>query len=608
LWAALASPFERNGALHSGPNGSNRLAQEKSPYLLQHAHNPVDWYPWGDEAFAKARREGKPIFLSIGYSTCHWCHVMERESFENDSVAELLNRYFVSVKVDREERPDVDRIYMTAMQTMGLGGGWPLSVFLTPDLEPFFGGTYFPPDSRFGRPGMKELLPRIHQAWVEQREQVVATGNRVFQALAQLSATAPGSAERARLFDECFERLAQTYDAEKGGFGNAPKFPSIANLNFLFRYWARDPEQRARARDMALHQLDAMRAGGIQDHLGGGFHRYSTDREWLVSHFEKMLYDQAQIAWAYLEAYQITGRTEYAATARHLFAYVARDLSSKEGAFYSAEDADSEGEEGKFYVWTPDQIDAALGADAPLFRHRYGVTPGGNFEHGTSILYEAHSLEETAEALSIPTADASARLERACMKLLAERAKRVRPHRDDKVLTAWNGLMISAFARGARVLGDAELARRAERAANFVWEKLRDRRTGELKRRWRDGESAGVGQLDDYAYLALGLIDLYGATLEPQWLERAVAVTEAQVERFWDEKDGAFFESPPGDPHVRVRMKADFDGAEMAGSSIAAYTLQRLAGLLDREDWNAKSKRVLDHYARRLQQFPSAIS
>jgi uncharacterized protein YyaL (SSP411 family) len=580
---------------------ANHLAHEKSPYLLQHMYNPVDWYPWGDEAFGKARRENKPIFLSIGYSTCHWCHVMERESFEDDSVAALLNRYFVAIKVDREERPDVDRIYMTAMQAMGMGGGWPLNVFVTPDLKPFFGGTYFPPRGVGGRPGLMEILPRVHETWQTQREQIAESGERVMLALAESNAPDGPAANRAQLFDSTFATFEHSFDAERGGFGTAPKFPSIVNLNYLLRYWARDPEHRANAKTMALKQLDAMRAGGIHDHLGGGFHRYSTDREWLVPHFEKMLYDQAQIAWAYLEGYQVSRDPRDAATARDIFAYVARDMTSPDGAFYSAEDADSEGEEGRFYVWTPAQIEEVLGKeDAALFDARYGVTERGNFEDGATILSEARSVDAVARAHEIAPREAERRLSDARAKLLAARAQRVRPHRDDKVLAAWNGLMISACARGARVLDDPSLAARAARAADFIWDRMRDPRTGELHRRYRDGEVAGAGQLDDYAYVALGCIDLYEETLDPKWLSRAADLTQAQIARFWDEAHGGFFESPAGDPSIAVRMKDSFDGAEMAGNSIAAWNLQMLAVLLDRGDWRGRAGRTLDYYGRRL--------
>ena len=592
----------------AGPRKPNHLAHEKSPYLLQHLYNPVDWHPWGEAAFEQARREGKPIFLSIGYSTCHWCHVMERESFENDAVAELLNRWFVAIKVDREERPDVDRLYMTAAQAMGLGGGWPLNLFLTPGLEPFFGGTYFPPDSGFGRPGLMQVLNRVHQAWTERRAEIEQQGRTVIAALDTLSEPGAGTADRAALLDQAAAYFARTADREHGGFGGAPKFPSTVNLAFLLRRWAHDPSRHHEALELVTRQLDAMRAGGIHDHLGGGFHRYATDGLWLVPHFEKMLYDQAQLAWSYLEGYQVTGRPEYAATARDIFAYVARDLTTPEGAFDSAEDADSEGEEGRFYVWTPAEIEAALpGPEAAWFEYRYGVSATGNFEHGTSILHEAHTLEETAHHFGAVPGVVAERLSRARATLLAVRAKRVRPHRDDKVIVAWNGLMISAFARGARVLGDPDLAARAGRAADFVWTRLHDERTGALGRRWRDGEAAGAGQLDDYAYYALGLQDLYGATHDPRWLERAVRVTEAQIERFYDSDHGGFWESPAGDPSVRVRMKDGFDGAEIAGNSIAALNLTVLGRLLDRRDWLAKAEQTLDYYARRLEGGPAAM-
>jgi hypothetical protein len=579
----------------------NRLVHEKSPYLIQHAYNPVDWYPWGEEAFEKARRENKPIFLSIGYSTCHWCHVMEHESFENDSVAELLNRYFVAIKVDREERPDVDRLYMTALQAMGQGGGWPLNAFLTPELEPFFGGTYFPPHSVAGRPGMMEVLPRIHEVWEQQHEQVVANARKVMEAIASLGASQAAAADRDSLFAQCARYLAQGYDAERGGFSGAPKFPSIVNLNFLIRWWARDPAAHADALAMVCRQLDAMGAGGIHDQLGGGFHRYSTDADWLVPHFEKMLYDQAQLAWAYLEGYQATRDPRYAATARGIFAYVGRDLSAPEGGFYSAEDADSDGEEGKFYVWTPAEVEAIAGQeDAAPFMFRYGVTSPGNFEHGTSILHEAHPMDETAAKFKLPEAEARLEIERVRERLLNARGTRMRPHRDDKVITAWNGLMISAFARGARVLGDDALRDRAARAAEFIWTRLHDPRTGELSRRWRDGEAKVSGQLDDYAYLALGLVDLYQASLDPVWLARAKTIVEGMTARFWDEREGAFFESPAGDAHLKLRMKDGFDGAEMAGNSIAALDLQLLGTLLDRRDWLEQARRTFDYYARRL--------
>ncbi len=591
------------------PSSPNRLAREKSPYLLQHAHNPVDWYPWGDEAFERSRREDKPIFLSIGYSTCHWCHVMERESFENDAVAEMLNANFVPVKLDREERPDVDRLYMTAMQMMGLGGGWPLNVFLTPDLTPFYGGTYFPPQSSHARIGMLDLLPRIEEAWRTQRDQVLTQGAQVIEALSSLGAR-PGEpgGDSATLLERAYESLARSEDEGLGGFGREPKFPQPSNLVLLFHWYARNPGLHREALDMALRQLDAMRLGGIHDHLGGGFHRYSTDRLWLVSHFEKMLYDQSQLAWAYLAAFQLTGQPAHAAAARGIFDYVRRELLSPEGGFYSAEDADSEGEEGRFYVWTPAQVAEVLGPeDAELFCAYFDITPRGNFEHATSIIHVMQPLEALARERGLDTAALAERFERCRVALLAARSLRIRPHLDDKVLTAWNGLMISAFARGARVLGDASLAATAVRAGEFIMTRMCDSATGALLRRYREGEAAAAGQLDDYAYMAYGCLDLYRATFDIVWLERAVSLTEALLERFADDGHGGLFESPAGDPHMRVRMKSDYDGAENSGASIAALVLLALGRLLDRGEWLERAGRLIAFHAGRLERAPVAM-
>jgi hypothetical protein len=591
-----------------GDRPANRLARETSPYLLQHAHNPVDWYAWGEEAFARARDEDRCIFLSIGYSTCHWCHVMERESFENIEVAMLLNTHFVCVKVDREERPDVDRLYMAAAQAMGVGGGWPLNVFLSPELTPFFGGTYFPPTARQGRPGLMELLPRVQAAWSEQRADILAGGERVLEAVRAIASVAGEPAPIEALAAGCARMLSRAHDAVEGGFGNAPKFPSPANLAFLLRWWAREPATRAEARTMALHQLDAMRAGGIHDHVGGGFHRYATDREWLTPHFEKMLYDQALLADAYLDGLQAGGDPAYADVARGIFAYVARDLSAPEGGFYSAEDADSEGEEGLFYVWTPAQLAEALGADeARLVGRHFGVTPQGNFEHGASILHEPHALVDTARTFAMTPGEALTRLAKACATLLEARARRIRPHRDEKILASWNGLMIAAFAHGARVLGDAALAERAARAAEFAWTRLLDHASGALHRHFSAGAAAGEGQLDDHACMARALLELYATTFEPRWLERAARLTEVQITRFWDDADGAFFESPAGDASVRVRMKDGFDGAELAGNSVAAGNLARLAALQPDGPWRVKLDRLLDYHARRLSESPWAM-
>jgi uncharacterized protein YyaL (SSP411 family) len=585
--------------MHSpAPARTNRLAREKSPYLLQHATNPVDWYPWGDEAFARARDEDKPIFLSIGYSTCHWCHVMERESFMNDDVAAALNADFVPVKVDREERPDVDRMYMTAMQALGQGGGWPLNVFLTPGLEPFWGGTYFPPSTTLGRPGLLQILPQLALAWREQRDQIRTTGAQVLALLGTLSGAGGEARPTAELADACAAHLERQHDDEFGGFGGAPKFPSPANLTFLLGRWARGARGAETARRMVLAQLEAMRANGLHDHLGGGFHRYATDRHWRIPHFEKMLYDQALLADAYLDGYLASGDPRWADTARGVFEYVARDLTSPEGAFFSAEDADSEGEEGRFYAWTPAQLATVLGADlARLFAHHYGVSERGNFEHGSSVLHEAHPAADEGTAN---------RLAEARAHLLAARALRIRPYRDDKILTAWNGLMIAALAHGARTLGEPAYAERAERAAEFVWTRLRAA-DGALLRRWRDGEAALAGQLDDHAYFARACRELYAATHEPFWLERAEMVTEAMLARFWDDAEGGLFESPEDADGVRVRLKDGFDGAELAGNSVAADELWRLGMLFERVDWCERAQRSFTFHAGRLAAAPWAM-
>jgi|SRR5262245_1751532 len=599
------------------PARANRLAHEKSPYLLQHAENPVDWYPWGEEAFALARREDRPIFLSIGYSTCHWCHVMERESFMNEEVAALLNRHFVPIKVDREEHPDVDRVYMTALQALGQGGGWPLNVFLTPALRPFWGGTYFPPTSSYGRPGFLDLLPRLAEAWREQRGQVEETGDQVMTLLGTLAR--PGGEPRAtlELGDVCAAYLERQHDEVYGGFGGAPKFPSPANLHFLLRRWARGARNAETARRMALAQLEAMRVNGLHDQLGGGFHRYATDREWRIPHFEKMLYDQALLAEAYVDAYRAAGEARWSETAGGVFEYAARDLSSRDGAFLSAEDADSEGEEGRFYVWTPAQLRAVLGdEDAALVARHYGVSERGNFEHGATVLHVAHHSWDD---------DTLDRLATARVRLLKARGKRVRPHRDDKVITAWNGLMVAALANGARALRAPVLAERAARAAEFVWLNLGNG-DGTLKRRWRDGEAAHDGQLDDHAYFAHGCLELFLATHHPKWLERAAAVTGKMLERFWDHADGGFFDSPAhasdageaGGAHGTPtggaaeagglpRLKDVHDGAELAGNSIAAEVLWRLGAMLERPEWLAHATRSFEFHARRLSSQPWAM-
>ena len=540
---------------------------------------------------------------------------MERESFEDAGIAALLNAGYVPVKVDREERPDVDRVYMAALQSMGLGGGWPLTAFLTPDLAPFYGGTYFPPVARGGMPGLPDVLARVSEAWANERAALEADGAHVLDALAA-HARADADAEAAplaALVDGAFASLARAADPEWGGFGRAPKFPTAANLAFLLRLaeHARAHGDAARADEalrLATHQLARMREGGIHDHLGGGFHRYSVDRRWLVPHFEKMLYDQAQLAVAYLDAFVATGHAPFADAARGIIAYVTRDLDAPGGGFCAAEDADSEGREGAFYAWTPADLARVLGEPAAgRFARRYGVTGGGNFEAGESVLSEALPLATLAAELGAGEADLEREFADARARLFAAREERPRPLRDDKVLTAWNGLMIAACARGAVVLDAPALAARAVRAATFAWTVLRDPATGALARYARAGAARGVGQLDDHANLCVGFLELYRATFDAAWLERALSLAEAMIARFADAESGGFFESPRGDDSVRVRLTSDFDGAETAGNSQAALALVRLAAWTDRADLGAQAAGTLTAFARRLAAHPVAM-
>jgi uncharacterized protein YyaL (SSP411 family) len=589
---------------------TNRLAYEKSPYLLQHAHNPVDWHPWGPEAFEESRREQKPIFLSIGYSTCHWCHVMERESFEDPRIAALLNQHFVPVKVDREERPDVDRVYMRFVQATTGGGGWPMSVWLTPDLKPFFGGTYFPPEDRYGRPGFARVLEQIAEAWRTRREEILESSESVLEELNQR----PGEGEAVAdsgLLDRGFFCLRRTFDARHGGFGGAPKFPQPSNIRFLLRQHARTGGREAL--DMALQTLRAMARGGIRDHLGGGFHRYSVDARWFVPHFEKMLYDQAQLAVAYLEAYQVTGDGFFSAVARSVLDYVLRDLGSPEGGFYSAEDADSAIDpakpevkaEGAFYVWSRGEIEALLGAAASeRFCQVYGVEAAGNVTNdphgefaGKNILYEARPD-------SHPDGGA---LEASRQLLLAARSKRLRPQLDDKILTAWNGLMISALALGAQVLEEQAYLAAARRAAEFLLTRMWDAAGGTLFRRYRAGERAIPGFAADYAMLAQGLLDLYEADFDPEHLEAAVRLTERQIELFEDSSQGGFFEACSEDASLVLRLKDEDDGAEPSSNSVTALNLLRLGEMTGSEDFRQAAERTLGAFASGLHAAPAAM-
>jgi uncharacterized protein len=612
------------------PEHTNRLAQEKSPYLLQHAHNPVDWYPWGEEAFAKARRENKPIFLSVGYSTCHWCHVMAHESFENEDVAAVMNREFVNIKVDREERPDVDRVYMTFVQATTGGGGWPMSVWLTPGLKPFVGGTYFPPEERFGQPAFKSVLERIAAAWKENHDKIVEQGGKIVEALreSQSATTAEGKID-ATILDAAYRQLDRSYDPKEGGFGNAPKFPRPATLNFLTRFYARAPkgESGKHALEMALFTLRKMAAGGMHDHIGGGFHRYSVDRYWHVPHFEKMLYDQAQLAVAYLDAFQITRDRQYESVARDILDYVGRDMTSKEGGFFSAEDADSpvaagadrghaETKEGAFYIWTKKEIDDALGDIAEIFAFHYGVQPHGNAPEGSdpqdefrgeNILIERHTIAETAKHFGKTEGEIRKLLAQGREKLFSIRARRPRPHLDDKIIAAWNGLMISAYARGAQVLDEPRYLEIATRAAKFLRTNLYEEKSKLLYRNYRAGRSDIEGFADDYAFMIQGLLDLYEASFDVEWLKFAVELQETQDRLFFDEKNGGYFSTSGEDKSVFLRMKDDNDGAEPAASSVAALNLFRLAQFRDDKQRSERARKTIDAFATTLSHFPSAI-
>jgi len=628
------------------PAHTNRLAREKSPYLLQHAHNPVDWYPWGEEAFAKARRENKPIFLSIGYSTCHWCHVMAHESFEDEATAAIMNREFVSIKVDREERPDVDRVYMIFVQATTGGGGWPMSVWLTPDLKPFVGGTYFPPVDRYGQPGFKKVLERIAAAWKQDHAKIADQGSKLLEALRESqNAQAETTAKiDNQFFQTAYEQLSRSFDDKEGGFGTAPKFPRPVSLNFLTRFYARDPkgESGKHALEMDLVTLRKMAAGGMHDHLGGGFHRYSVDRYWHVSHFEKMLYDQAQLASAYLDAIQILRdphlnplpgqgeevakrqvRVEFEGVARDILDYVARDLTSKDGGFFSAEDADSlfehgmpEHGEGAFYVWTEKQIDDALGADAAVCKFHFGVQPHGNAPEGSdpqdefrgkNILIQRHTLAETAKHFKKSDDEIRQSLMRSREKLLTIRNKRPRPHLDDKIIAAWNGLMISAYARGAQVLDEPRYLENATRAAKFLRANLYDDKSKLLFRNYRESRSDVEGFADDYAFVLQGLLDLYEASFDVEWVKFAIELQGMQDDLFYDEKNGGYFSTSGKDKSVVLRMKDDNDSAEPAASSIAALNLLRLAQFRDDKKLDERARKTIGAFAPTLSHFASAM-
>ena len=586
---------------------TNHLAGEKSPYLLQHQHNPVDWYPWGEEAFAKARAENKPIFLSVGYSTCHWCHVMERESFEDEKTARFLNDHFVSIKVDREERPDVDRIYMTFVQSTTGQGGWPMSVFLTPDLKPLFGGTYFPPASRFGQPGFMDVLTRIQELWASRpgdlRQSAEETVRQLREAAAQSNAT--NLVLSPSILRTAVAQLKSGYDSQHGGFGGAPKFPHPSQLLLLLSYGASHGDQEAVR--MVLHTCDRMAAGGIHDQLGGGFARYSTDDKWLVPHFEKMLYDNALLAQVYIEAYQASGESRYADTVRDTLGYVLRDMTDPEGGFYSAEDADSEGKEGKFYCWTLREIAALLTpAELEVAVRYFGVTREGNFvDHSDPDPLPGQNVLSISRPELKPGEDrllASAR-----EKLLAARSRRVRPHRDDKILASWNGLMMGAFAQAYAVLGDRAYLDAARRDLAFLRRRLWDPSSRTLYHRWRDGGRDSVQLLSAYAFLLSGVLDLYEATLDSGTLDFAQELADAMMGRFFDQEHGGYWQSATDSKDLILRAKEDYDGAEPSGNSVATLALLKLAEITGSEDLAKAAEQTLRAYSGRLQDQPAAL-
>jgi hypothetical protein len=584
---------------------TNRLINESSPYLLQHAHNPVDWYPWGTEAFNKAGKEDKPVFLSIGYSTCHWCHVMEHESFENEQIAEIMNEHFVSIKVDREHRPDVDQIYMNAVQLMTGSGGWPLSVFLTPEGKPFYGGTYFPPKDIYGRPGFERLLLSIADAWKNRRQELVDSAGKLSDLLEKPTDQVAKRKLSPQILTDAFKYFQGSFDAANGGFGFAPKFPQPTNLSMLLGYWHRTGDEQSL--QMVEKTLDAMAKGGIYDQIGGGFHRYATDSRWLVPHFEKMLYDQALLSRVYLEAYQITGNKKYAEISREIFDYVLRDMTDPKGGFYSAEDADSEGKEGTFYLWEPKQTGSVLDKDqAELFDAFYGVTRKGNFEEGKTILNVSASIEQLGKKFKKSPKDIENILADARGKIFKERQKRIRPHRDDKVITAWNGLMISSLAYGGTVLEEEKYITAAKRSAEFILSALY--KNNRLMRYYRGGRAVETAFLDDYAFMIAALLDLYEATFDAEWLIKAKKLSKQMIELFADSKEGGFFLTGNDGEQLIARTKPGSDGAIPSGNSIAALVLLKLGRLTMNQRFIEQGDRTLEAFSQQLERTPAYSS
>ena len=585
---------------------SNHLINEKSPYLLQHADNPVHWFPWHEKAFLKARNEDKPIFLSIGYATCHWCHVMAHESFEDEAVARILNEKFVAIKVDREERPDVDQIYMSVCQAMTGHGGWPLSIFMTAEGKPFFAGTYFPKSSRMGMTGFMELLSQIASIWKNDRQRILKASDEILQAIQSSHEGQPDQTVDAATLKKGYEQLKVAFDPNWGGFGTEPKFPTPHNLTFLLRWYKRSADPSALK--MVEKTLDAMRKGGIFDQIGLGFHRYSVDAKWLVPHFEKMLYDQALLAMAYTEAYQVTGKAKFGQVVREILTYVLRDMTSTEGGFYCAEDADSEGKEGLFYVWTPGKVKKHLGDTlGDLFCRFYDISDAGNFEDGHSIPHIPIDPESFAkkEGLDLKTLESD--LEAARQTLFRAREKRIHPLKDDKILTAWNGLMIAALAKASQVFGDQLYADAARKAADFISKNLKTS-DGRLLRRYRHGDAAYPGYLNDYAFLVWGLIELYEATFDISYLEQADALNREMIDIFWDKKAGGLYFTGKGNETLVMQKKEIYDGALPSGNSVAALNFLRLGRMTGDIGLEKKYEQLICHFSAQVAAHPIAFT
>ncbi len=588
------------------PKYTNHLIHETSPYLLQHAHNPVDWYPWEEEPLIRAKKEDKPIFLSIGYSSCHWCHVMEKESFENEAISKIMNERFINIKVDREERPDLDELYMNAVQAMTGGGGWPMTVFLTPDLVPFHAGTYFPPEDRKGMPGFPKVLLVVSDYYRNHREEVGQVEAQMRQALLQMAEIAPSQETLdEKILVKAFESFESQFDPTYGGFGRAPKFPNSMTLSFLLRYWKRISTKRAL--EMVEKTLEKMADGGIYDHLGGGFHRYSVDERWLIPHFEKMLYDNALLSRTYFEAYQATRKERYRRVAQEVLDYVIREMKSPEGGFYSNQDADSEGEEGKFYVWTRDQIKEALGKEKGTpFCAYYGIDAQGNFEGGSSVLNIASSLEKISKLYGIPISELEEVLEEGRKKLFNEREKRVKPGRDDKILTSWNGLMISSFVDGFKVTHHEEYLIVARKASHFILKKMR--KDGHLMRVFNKGKCQVKGYSEDYAFFIQALIDLYEATFEIEWVKEADELNRRMIHQFWDERNGGFFFTGKENETLIARSKNPYDNVIPSSNSVGLFNLIRLSYLTGEESLKQKADQIIHLFYQLLSEHPSGFT